>query len=471
MPDATFTVTELAGAIADTVEARFGRGFWVEGEVASMTRSRQGHVYFDLVDRTTPGGAPAASVPVVLWSSTRDRVNVLLRRHESIRIVDGVRIRIGARLEFYAPKGRLQVQMHEIDPTYTLGLLATERDRVLQVLEVEGLLHRNRRLELGAAPLRLGLVTAAGSAAEADVLETLTDSGLAWQVVHVDTRVQGAGAERDVAAALRTVVRHRVDVVALVRGGGARTDLAVFDHEIVARTIADLGVPVITGIGHETDQSVADLVAHRSERTPTACATALIDHVRTSSTRAEQAWKEIARHARLALDRSEADGRDRARRAARSARARITLTEHRLDAADGLLRRRAPDAVTAAAGRLGRGAGHAAATARGHLRLHDQRLATSTSDLAARSVRALRDAERHMDTRRVRVDALDPERALARGWTITRTVTGAVVRGTIDVAPGDRIVTTVHDGSFTSVVAPDTSPTPRPGTESESDAR
>ncbi len=469
MPDATFTVTELADAIADTVEARFGRGFWVEGEVASMTRSRQGHVYFDLVDRTAPGATPTASVPVVLWSSTRDRVNALLRRHESIRIVDGVRIRIGARLEFYAPKGRLQVQMHDIDPTYTLGLLASERDRVLQLLEAEGLLHRNRDLVLTAAPLRLGLVTAAGSAAEADVLETLTESGLAWQVVHVDTRVQGAGAERDVVAALRTVVRHRVDAVALVRGGGARTDLAVFDHELVARAIAGLGVPVITGIGHETDQSIADLVAHGSERTPTACATALVDHVRTSSLRAEQAWTDIARHAVSALDRAGVDGVSRARRAARSARARVTLAEHRLDASDVLLRRRAPDAVAAASARLERGAGQAAASVRAHLRLHDQRLTASTNDLAVRSTRALRDAGRHLDTRRVRVDALDPERALARGWTITRTVTGAVVRGTIDVAPGDRIVTTVHDGSFTSVVVPDTSPTP--GTENESDAR
>ncbi len=471
MPDRTFTVTELSGAIADTVEARFGQGFWVDGEVASLSRSRQGHVYFDLVDRTAPGAPPAASVPVVLWSSTRDRVNALLRRHESIRIVDGVRIRIGARLEFYAPKGRLQVQMHDIDPTYTLGLLSNERDRVLQLLEIEGLLHRNRALELGVAPLRLGLVTAAGSAAEADVLETLTDSGLAWQIIHVDTRVQGAGAEREVAAALRTVVRHRVDAVALVRGGGARTDLAVFDHETVARTIAGLGVPVITGIGHETDQSVADLVAHRSERTPTACAAALVGHVRASAERAERAWSEIARHGALALDRAEADAMHRARRAVRSVRARLTLAEHRLDATDRLLRRRAPETVAAAAARLERGAGQTAATARAHLRLHDQRLTTATSDLAAGATRALRDTERHLDSRRVRVDALDPGRALARGWTITRTVTGAVVRGTIDVAPGDQVVTTVHDGSFTSVVAPDPHPIPRPRTETDTDAR
>ncbi|MCU0309894.1 MAG: exodeoxyribonuclease VII large subunit [Acidimicrobiales bacterium] len=467
MPERTFTVVELAAAVAEVVEGRFGSGLWVEGEVASMSRSRQGHVYFDLVDRPPEGGAPVAAIPTVLWSSARERVNALLRRHDSIRIVDGVRIRIGGRIEFYPPKGRLQLQMQQIDPTYTLGLLAGERDRVVRLLEAEGLLHRNRGLVLGLSPRRVGLVTAARSAAEADVLQTLRDSGLAWEVVHVDTRVQGVGAEREVAAALHTVVRHDVDVVALVRGGGARTDLAVFDHELVARTIAGLPVPVITGIGHETDQSVADLVAHRSERTPTACAHALVEHVRSGAARAEQAWTGIARLATATLDRADADADGRARRAARAGRARIDLAEHRLADDQRRLRRRAADATSSGAARLERRAGRVAAASRAHLRVHDQRMARAVTDLRAGGARALLGAEHRVELQAARAAALDPGRALARGWTITRTVTGAVVRGTIDVSPGDRIVTTVRDGTITSVVEAG----PEPRTESDADAR
>jgi exodeoxyribonuclease VII large subunit len=470
MGDDAFNVVELVDEITGAVNRRFPGVVSVQGEVASMSRSRHGHVYFDLVDRATEGGPPIATVPVVLWASARERVNARLRRASSIRIDDGVRIRISGRVETYAPRGRVQIQMGDIDPTYTLGLLAGERDRVLQALEVEGLLHRNRSLELAMVPLRIGLVTAAGSAAEADVVQTLTDSGLAWRVLHVDARVQGVAAERDIAAALLTAGRADVDVVALVRGGGARTDLAAFDHELVARAIASLAIPVFTGIGHETDQSVADVVAHRAERTPTACAAALVDHVRLGAARAEGAWTEVGRRSSAVLHRADVDAAHRARRTAQVTTSRLDLEGHRLDSATSRLTRRIPVALATAGTRTERRAGAVAAAARAHLRAHDRHLDTVVDDLAAAAPRSLRQGERSLDGLEARVDALDPARALARGWSITRTVTGAVVRATIDIEPGDTVVTTVLDGSFTSVVATDGVASIPPPTESDPDA-
>lgn len=448
----TYTVRELVDEVAAAVDARFGGGVWVEGEVAEMSRSRNGHVYFDLVDRPDGGGAPEATIPVVLWASVRDRVNTHLRRAGSIRITDGVRIRVTGRIEMYAAKGRLQLVMQGIDPTYTLGLLASERDRVVQLLETEGLLHRNRSLPLPVVPLRVGLVTAGGSAAEADALQTFTDSGLGWQVVLVDARVQGAGAEIEVAAALRTAAAAGVDVIALVRGGGARTDLATFDHELVARTIAGLGVPVLTGIGHETDQSVADLVAHRGERTPTACAAALVAHVRAGEARAETAWRAIGGHAVAALHREDARVADTAHRVARATTGRLALEAHRLDAATATVVRRAPAVVGAADGRLSRAAGRAAAATRAHLRTHGHRLDRAAAALAAGAPRPLREAGRDLDVLQARVDAFDPRRALARGWSITRTADGTVVRDPAQVAVGDAVTTTVLGGALDSTV-------------------
>src|SRR5690606_23945171 len=122
-------------------------------------------------------------------------------------------------------------------------------------------------------------VTSLGSAAHADVHRTLAAAGVGWQVVECHAAVQGPGAERSLAAALRAVSAAGVDVVCLVRGGGARTDLAAFDAEELARTIAGLEVPVLTGVGHEVDTSVADAVAWRRHPTPTACAAWLADRV------------------------------------------------------------------------------------------------------------------------------------------------------------------------------------------------
>src|SRR5690606_30731872 len=137
------------------------------------------------------------------------------------------------------------------------------RAELLARLRAEGLLDRQAALALPPVPLRVGLVTSRGSAAEADFLDELARSGFAFHVIAVDVRVQGTGAPRAIARGIASAAARACDVLAVVRGGGARTDLAAFDQEVVARTIAACPTPVLTGVGHEIDRSVADEVAHR----------------------------------------------------------------------------------------------------------------------------------------------------------------------------------------------------------------
>jgi exodeoxyribonuclease VII large subunit len=452
MTEGTFSVTELVEGVRAAVAARFGGPLWVHGEIAGIKRGRNGHVWFDLVDRDDKG-AVVASMPVVLWSSVRMGVNAQLKRAGSIRMDDGVRIRIFGPLDLWAPSGRIQLQMQGIDPTYTLGLLASERDRVLRALAADGLLERNRALPMPLVPRRIGLVTAAGSAAEADVLQTLADSGLAWEVVLVDARVQGAGSERSVAAALVAAAEAGVDVVALVRGGGARTDLATFDHELVARTIAGLDVPVLTGIGHEIDTSVADAVAHGAHKTPTACAGALVELAVVAHGRAELAWRDIAVVAARAVDTGSERLDHHARHAARAVRARLAVEDHRLGAAAVQARRSAPTALERGRAAIERRAGRAEGAARGHLRVHARSLDLLAARVGPTATAALRRAGAELSSTATHVQALDPARAMARGWSITRTEAGSVVRRSTDVEPGDTLVTTLADGTVTSTVA------------------
>jgi len=264
--------------------------------------------------------------------------------------------------------------------------------------------------------------------------------------------VQGVGSEREVAAALLSAAGAGVDVVCLVRGGGARNDLATFDHELVARTIAGLPVPVFVGIGHETDQSVADLVAHRAERTPTACAGALVAHARAGSDRAEVAWAGIAGRAAEVLAAAERGTGERARHVRRAVTGRVRGEHHRVDAAAALLRRSVPQALGRATNQVERAAGHVDAAGRAHLRAHGHRLDVAATTVATSAPRAVRQSERHLDALASRVTALDPQRALARGWSITRTGAGTVVRSTADVAAGDTLVTTLVDGRVVGTV-------------------
>ncbi|NDH11633.1 MAG: exodeoxyribonuclease VII large subunit, partial [Actinobacteria bacterium] len=151
--------------------------------------------------------------------------------------------------------------MSAIDPTYTLGVLAAEREALLRRLSESGMLRANARHAVPAVPLRVGVVTSIGSAAHADITTVFERSERAFTLVEVDTAVQGAGAERSIAAAIRAAGEAGVDVVLVVRGGGSKTDLAVFDHADVADAIVHAPIPVFTGIGHEIDHSVADEVA------------------------------------------------------------------------------------------------------------------------------------------------------------------------------------------------------------------
>jgi exodeoxyribonuclease VII large subunit len=323
---------------------------------------------------------------VALWRGTRAEIERTLTEAGSLALADDLLIRIRVRLEFYAPRGRLQLIMDRIDPEFTLGRLAIERERLLRALAEAGLLDRNATIPVPEPPLRVGLVTSIGSAAHADFSTELDHSGLAFIIFERDTRVQGEGVAGDIAEGLRLVASYQPDIVALVRGGGSAADLVAFDAEVVARTIAELNIPVWTGIGHEIDRSIADEVAHTAFKTPTACAAALVERGRTFASLVEAMQSEIVNRARQVVKHSGQRQADLTGRTARAARTALTRHEERLAGMTGRLR------------------------------------------------------------------ALDPERVLARGWSITRLGDGPLLRSVGEANPGDRLTTLVVDGTVASTV-------------------
>jgi len=427
----SYSVAEFNRLLGSAVSELFPDDLWVEGEISNLTRSRVGHVYFDLVEPSEPGVASTAKISVVLFNQTKQIVNNQLKRQNVGRLVDGMAVRVRAAVDFYEARGSLQLRMTGIDPRYVLAAMAAERDALLHRLHAEGITARNGQLPMPLVPLRVGLVTSAGSAASADFLEELQASGLGFRVTACDTRVQGDLAPHTLVAALATVCRHPVDVVVLIRGGGSRGDLAVFDNEELARSIADAPVPVLTGIGHEIDTSVADAVAHTALKTPTAVAAELVRHVTAYIDRAEGRWETIRA---LALTHSSSAERallERARRAALAGREGTTLALQQLD-------ERARRTARASHSALGRASMHLVHVQGQIPRAVERRLRLATSEID------------HVDAL---VRAADPAVLLRRGWSITRNTNGDVVRSTQDVAPGDTLVTEIADGSIISNVS------------------
>jgi exodeoxyribonuclease VII large subunit len=430
------------GALYDGVETALTSAFprnrplWVRGEIQSFSdqSGRSGHCYMDLVDPDEGGSGSASrgrgvpALKVKCWKGSWAPLRSSLAK-EGIDLAEGMVVVLRGTIDLYRPKGEIGFILSELDVTALLGRLAAQRAKLVRTLEAEGLLRRNAALPLAPVALRVGLVASPGTEGYRDFLGQLTGSGFGFHVEVVPVTVQGANAPAAVAAAVTALCRTDCDLVVLVRGGGSKADLAVFDAEVVARAIAVATKPIWTGIGHTGDESVADIVANQACITPTECGHQLV-------LRAGQWWEEHVAGPASVLGRrvpsllGEADGRDAAARGRLTRAARSQLRVHR-------------ERVAVRAGAVARLAPERLAARQGGLRTTAARLGPLSSGYVAR------EAERVRSWRRL-LTAYDVERQLERGYTLTLTAAGELVRSAGALPVGSELVTRFADGTARS---------------------
>lgn len=393
-PDAPPSVADLTSRIKESVEGRFA-DVWVAGEVSNLVRASSGHVYLSLKD-------DAAMLRAVIWRTTAASL--------AIEPADGMAVVCHGRVEVYPPRGTYQLTIDRLHAMGT-GTLEAQLRRLHASLEAEGLFDAARKRPIPLFPRRIALVTSPTGAAIADFLETLRGRWQGSEVIVVPSRVQGAGAAEELAAALATAERlmPQPDVIALVRGGGSLEDLWSFNEEVLVRGIAASRVPVVAGVGHEIDVTLADLAADLRALTPTDAA------VKVSPDGRQLAATITGLGCRLAtaLSRRVDLARERLVRLARS---RIFADPSRL-----VVDRRARLAADTL--RLRRLA--ATAVARGHERL------TAAAG---------------------RLEAGSPVHLLARGWSLTcrGDEPGTPLRSVAGIEPGTPIMTQLADGRIWS---------------------
>ncbi len=414
-----------------------------------MRRHRRGHLYFELVEKGE-GDAIVGKLEAVIWASDHRRIERQLTA-AGVEITDGQTIRCCGGVDFYPPFGRVQLVVRDVDPVFTQGLLALRRRETLEWLAGQGLLTRNRELALVPLPLRLALVTSEGSAAYHDFLSSLRESGYGFRVLFLHASVQGREAEGELVSALGSLAGLELDCAVLIRGGGSRTDLAVFDSRRVAEAVARAPVPVLTGLGHEIDESIADLVAHTALKTPTKVAEFLVGRVAETEAALEHAWEAFQRQALEPLRRARV-AVERAERSLRLAGFRLGATRARLGDLAGLLERAAGRSLAEGRRRLQAGAERVAVAAPRLLRGRRREPDRAAERIAALARVRLREAAAQTEAWSRLCTQLGPQKTLARGFSITRDLEGRPLREAGRVAAGERILTELASGRLISRV-------------------
>ena len=406
----TYSLYDLLEHLRRVLALNYPEALWITAEIAQISHSR-GHLYLDLVQKGAGADSDiAAQAQAVIWQREYQKLRLAqgLALDEALR--DGREVRLLVRVDFHERYG-LKLLIADVDPAYTFGQLELRRRQTIDTLRTLGLQERNRALPLPAVLQRIAVVSSEGAAGFQDFREHLAANafGYRFQCRLFSSAVQGENAEPELIKALEAIAarRHQFDCAVILRGGGARTDLAAFDRLNLCKTAATLPLPLFTGIGHDADESVLDMVAHTALKTPTAVADFLIQHNLFFENNVLRAAGHIRETAAYHLKVK-------------------TLELYNLEGA----------------ARWG---------IQGRTRSAKQQVEQISAALPALVRRQLLGAARQLEQAEALCIALHPDAALRRGFSLTLK-NGKVVTSADEVQPGDTLDTRLREGSVRSVV-------------------
>lgn len=266
------TLTELLLQVRATLDGAFALPLWVSAEISEIKCHGSGHCYLELIEKGADG-VTQAQARAMIWRSAYHRVAGYFEAETGRRLQPGLNILAKVQVHFHAVYG-FSLTITDIDPAYTLGDMERQRQRTIARLQADGVWDMNRETRLPACVQRIAVISSPQAAGYRDFCQELKKSPYAFRTILFEALMQGQGAEASLVAALEAVAQQaeRFDAVVVVRGGGSVADLNCFDSYRICAHIAQFPLPVLTGIGHDKDTSITDLVAHTALKTPTAVA-------------------------------------------------------------------------------------------------------------------------------------------------------------------------------------------------------
>lgn len=403
------TLRQLNLMVRDAIEMQMPDEYWVEAELAEC-RERGGHCYLELIEKEDTTNTPVAKASAKCWRQTWQMIQPYFQRTTGQALRTGMKVLLKVYAQFHETYGFSWI-VTDIDPTYTLGDMARKRQEIIRQLKEEGVFDLQRELCIPLFAKRIAVISAAEAAGYGDFCRQLEDNeyGFKFETTLFPAIMQGEQVESSVVAALNTIYQsiRDFDVVVIIRGGGATSDLSGFDTLALAENVAQFPIPVITGIGHDRDESILDMVANTRVKTPTAAAALLIDNLRQVLERINNAQQRItlAIHQRIANHKS-----------------RLTSLQTLIPA---LVER-------------------TLSNAKHRIELLENRLPAVTERIITNQKHKLSQIE-------LMLQSYDPQLLLKRGYSITL-MNGRAIRDPKELKVGDEIETRVEKGTIRSVV-------------------
>ena len=412
-----YTLRQLNLMVRDAIAMQLPDEYWVEAEL-SECRERGGHCYMELVEKDDNNNTPVARASAKCWRQTWQMMQPYFERTTGQPLRAGLKVLLKVYAQFHEAYGFSWI-VTDIDPTYTLGDMARRRQEIIRQLKKEGVFDLQRELHIPLFAKRIAVISASNAAGYGDFCRQLEDNeyGFRFSVQLFSATMQGELVESSVISALNEIYRQcqqltaqgqqPYDVVVIIRGGGATADLSGFDTLALAENVAQFPLPVITGIGHDRDESILDMVANTHVKTPTAAATLLIDHLAQTLRRIEEAQNRLTMYIHQRISSYQVRLSNIAVLIPNLALQTVANAHHRID----LLESRIPITI--------------------------ERRITNQKHL--------------LEQLNIKLQSLDPQILLSRGYSITLK-DGRAVRDPQQLKSGDTLETRVEKGTIKSTV-------------------
>ena len=427
----TVTLFELNNLVREVISSTLSEEYWVEAELSEV-HEVHGHCYMELIQKELFSNTPVAKASAKCWKNKWTLLREKFAKETREGLKPGMKVLLKVYADFHEAYGFAWI-VTDINPEFTMGDMARKRQEIIDTLKREGVFELQKELVLPQFAQRIAVISSENAAGYGDFCHQLADNP---QQLKFYTRLfpavmQGEGVEESVIGALNSINENieKFDAVVIIRGGGATSDLSGFDTLRLAENVANFPIPIITGIGHDRDESIVDMVAHTKVKTPTAAAALLIDHLNLVLERLLDAQAELIAAVR---HRSELE------------QARLVRMSEKIPMLFSLVKTRQEQ-------RIERHLANITASLNDKLSREHHRLSLIEKQLAPTLLQQMTKENYRLQLLQQRLEALNPQRLLQRGYSITL-CKGKVVKDAQQLKAGDEIETKLANGKITSII-------------------